>query len=142
MGVVVAYSYAAFVAQFPVFDYLSSSQVQTYWNIATQYVRNDGGGPVCDASTQTNLLNLTTAHLLQLFAPTADGQPASTIVGRINSASEGSVSVGTQMDMPAGTAQWWNQTPFGAAAWEAMKPYRTMRYVPGPRRWFNPWPFQ
>ena len=142
MGVVVSFSYSSFVAAFPVFSYLSEGQVQTYWNLATQYCRNDGGGPVCDATSQTNFLNLLTAHLCQLFAPTALNQNPSTIVGRISNASEGSVSVATQNEYPPGTSQWYQQTPYGSAAWEAMKPYRTMRYVPGYVRRMSPWPYQ
>ena len=142
MGVQVSFSYSSFVAQFPTFGYLTSDQVQNYWTMATGFVHNDGGGLVCSQSIQSALLNLATAHLCQLFAPTAQGQAASPLVGRISNASEGSVSIATEMQMPAGTAQWWNQSPYGAAAWEMMKPYRTMRYIPGPQRWFNPWPVQ
>lgn len=142
MGVQVSFSYPAFVAQFPAFGYLTSDQVQNYWTMATTFVRNDGGGPVNNATVQSMLLGFATAHLCQLFAPTAQGQAASPLVGRISNASEGSVSVATEMQMPAGTAQWWNQTQYGASFWEASKSFRTMRYIPGPQRWFNPWPVQ
>lgn len=141
MGVVVQFSYVNFVAQFPALAYLTSSQVQTQWNLATNYVRNDGGGPVISASVQSNLINLAAAHLCQLFMPPATGGSASTLVGRINSASEGSVSVGAEMNSPQAAA-WWITTVYGAAFWEASKQYRTMRYLPGPRRWMNPWPMQ
>lgn len=139
MGVVVSFNYSTWVALFPQFAYLSQAQATQYFNLATQYVRNDGGGPVCTAAQQSALLNLVTAHLAQIFAPTAAGGAPPNIVGRISSASEGSVSVSTENQYPPGTAQWWQQTPAGSAAWEMMKPYRTMRMIVGPV--YNPDPF-
>ena len=32
---------------------------------------------------------------------------------------------------PPGSAQWWQQTKYGAAFWAATSQYRGMRYVPG-----------
>ncbi|KWU25595.1 hypothetical protein AS149_29810 [Burkholderia cenocepacia] len=54
------------------------------------------------------------------------------MVGRILSATEGSVSVSTEMNVPAGSAQWFNQTPCGAAFRAATTAYRMMRYVTVP----------
>ena len=136
MGVIVTFSQSAFLALFPQFSYLNSGQLQGYFNLATQFCRNDGGGPVCDMTTQTNLLNLATAHVCQLFAPTSGGQTPTTLVGRTSNASEGSVSVATENQYAPGTVQWWQQTPFGSAFWVASQPFRTMRYLPGPRRSF------
>ncbi len=142
MGVIVTFNYENWIGLFPPFNYLSSAQVSMYYEIAINYIRNDGGGPVCDANQQTQLLNLTVAHIAQLMAPKSNGQSPSTIVGRINTASEGSVSVGAEF--PASpAASWWLQTPFGAAVWQMMLPYRLgPRYVPGRTRLFQPWPFQ
>ena len=139
MGVAVTFDYASWAATFPQFAYLSQGQAQGYFDLAGQFCRHDGGGPVSSAAIQANLMNLATAHVAQLFAPTSTGQNPPTIVGRISNASEGSVSVATQYDAPQ-AASWWLQTPFGAAWWEATRGYRTMRYVPGPRRRFN-WPW-
>src|SRR5208282_6034259 len=105
------------------------------------YCRNDGGGPVCDANQQTLLLNLLTAHIAQLFAPAKNGQSPSTLVGRINTASEGSVSVGAEFPAtPA--ASWYITTQYGAAYWQLMLPFRTARYLPGYVRNQQPWPYQ
>jgi hypothetical protein len=83
-----------------------------------------------------------TAHIAWLNAPRdADGNPASTgspaspIVGRINSASEGSVSVQADIgDATAGSPSqpWYMQTRYGAAYWAATAQYRTARYVANP----------
>ena len=131
-----------------------------YFDLATTFCRNDGGGPVgagvggcgglfsffsspttsaAATQLQTNMLNLLTAHLAQLFAPLPTGQPASGLVGRITSASEGSVSVSAEF--PASpAAAWFLQTAYGAAFWQMSAPFRTARYLPGPQRVNNPWP--
>ncbi|WP_457152647.1 DUF4054 domain-containing protein [Mesorhizobium sp. P5_C1] len=138
MGVKVDFSYSNFVAIYPQFATLSQTQVlQGALPIAELYCRNDGGGPVSTAQTQTTLLNLMVAHICQLMFG-VNGQPAAGIVGRISDATEGSVSVSADFPVTPSNA-WFMQTPFGAAFWAATSAYRTMRYVPGPRRFFSPW---
>lgn len=139
MGVQVTFNYANWALLFPQFSNLNSTQVTTLiLPLAQQYCRNDGGGPVTDPLIQTNLLNLMVAHVAQLMFGSVT-QPLSPLVGRVSSATEGSVSV--QVDMPSTpNSAWFMQTPFGAAFWQASSVYRTMRYIPGPRRCFNPWP--
>lgn len=139
----VTFNYELFRQQFPVFNYVNSATAQTYFNaVAVSYVRNDGGGPVCNSDQKLWLMNLMVAHMMQLFGFEADGNAPSTIVGRINSASEGSVNVGTEYQPMTQAAAWYLQTPYGAAYWEAIKPFRSMRYRPGPVRNMSPWPFQ
>lgn len=141
MGVKVDFSYANFISTYPQFASLSEPQVvQGALPVAELYCRNDGGGPVTTAQTQTTLLNLMVAHICQLMYG-ANGQPSAGIVGRISNATEGSVSVAAEYPMTPNNA-WFMQTPFGAAFWTATAAYRTMRYVPGPRRNLNPWPNQ
>ncbi|KAG1434388.1 hypothetical protein G6F55_014548 [Rhizopus delemar] len=60
------------------------------------------------------------------------GQSPSGLVGRVSSATEGSVSVSSDYSAPAGSAQWYLQTPYGAMYWEATAWLRVGRYVPGP----------
>lgn len=140
MGVIITFDPAAFLVLFPQFNYLAPATLTAYFDVATTFVRNDGFGPVTSDQMQTQLLNFATAHIVKLFALTADGQTPSDIVGRINNASQGSVSVGSEMLLPPGSAQWWNQTPFGAAFWLLSAPFRTMRYLPGPQKPVAPWP--
>lgn len=141
MGVQVAFNYYSWTQRFPEFDAIDQNLVLQYFTEATIFHRNDGGGPVKDAAQQSVLLNLVTAHICALNAP-QNGQPSPTLVGRISQASEGSVSVSADMDLPPGSAQWWNSTKYGAAYWVASAPFRTMRYRPARQRNFNPWPFQ
>jgi hypothetical protein len=95
---------------------------------------------VQDVNQRALLLNMLTAHLAALYAG-VNGQSPSPLVGRINTATEGSVSVGAAMDGVPGTAAWFLQTKYGASFWQATARYRTMRYVPG-RSWpaSGPWP--
>jgi hypothetical protein len=136
MGAVAAtFNFAQWQAQFPALAYVPESTATAWWTVAGEvYLNNSGGSPVCSVPLQAQLLNLLTAHLCQLFVPNpASGtgtQPG--LVGRISSASEGSVSVSAEY--AAGTlanASWYVQTQAGASYWEATKVYRTFRPVPG-----------
>jgi hypothetical protein len=144
MGVIVTFNYQSWIQLFPQFAYITQPQAQMFFQLATQLHRNDGGGPVSDVNTQTNLLDLATAHLVQLFAPNITGQSPNrdaNVVGRITNASEGSVSVATEFPMPANaTASWWAQTSYGAFYWTVSAPFRTMRYAAAPPKPNNPWP--
>src|SRR6266567_2871215 len=132
MGVQVAFNYNLWVLRFPEFSSVPADLAQAYFDEATLYHRNDGGGPVTTTSVQAVLLNVLTAHIAQLYK-IKDGQPQSELVGRISSANEGSVSVQADMDVPPGTPQWYAQTKYGSSYWAATSVYRTMRYKPGPR---------
>lgn len=121
-----------------------------FFPTAEMYIRNDGGGPVDDPAMQKNLIYYTTAHIAYLRSPRTNGIPTTggaefptPLVGRINNATEGSVSVASEMpDQPA-SAAWWNQTPYGAEVWKMLAPFRTMRYLARPRRIYNPpWPYR
>jgi len=143
MGVIVAFDYNAWVAEFPEFAAISSGQATGFFNRATNIFANDGSGPVCTTTQQSALLNLLTAHIAWLNAfRDANGMPSSTgtnpppsVVGRINSATEGSVSVQSDMgDANAGSPSqaWYMQTRYGAEFWAGTAQFRTMRYSPRP----------
>jgi hypothetical protein len=136
MGVIVQFNYTQWAALYPTLAAtVNSTQAQSYFSIATSIHRNDGGGPVNDATQQLNLLNMLTAHIAALFAPPAPGQTPSTLVGRINSATQGSVSVqAAYSNNVTEQMAWFVQTQYGAMYWVATAPYRTMRYVPNKNR--------
>lgn len=146
MGVVVAFVYAAWILRYPQFTSpngaqpVSSDLATLYFNEATVYHANNGGGlPVRGVATQSILLNQLTAHIATMNALMLNGEPPSPIIGRINNASEGSVSVQTEYNTNMSDAQaWLCQTPPGAAYWAATKQYRSFRYFPGRRRVFDP----
>lgn len=141
----ITFVYSNWEALFPALSGVNSAQATMYFGLATMYVRNDGGGSINDPVKLTNALYLTTAHIAVLFAqqtngsPTTGGtEPPSPLVGRIASATEGSVSVAAEMPEQPPSAAWWNQTTYGAAAWKMLAPNRTARIVPAPRRIYNP----
>lgn len=136
MGVIVTFNYAQWIATFPEFTAtVNPTQAQSYFDLATSIHRNDGGGPVNNAAQQLTLLNLVTAHIAAMFAPPAAGQTASGIVGRINSATEGSVSVqAAYSNNVSEQMAWFIQTKYGAMYWTATAPFRTMRYRPNQNR--------
>lgn len=138
MGVVVPFDYVGWTQTYPEFAYVPIEAAQNYFNIATSYHRNDGGGPVNNPTYQDMYLKMVMSHLAQLLAADNAGQPASQIVGRINSAGEGSVNVGSEMTGPE-AAQFWYQTKYGAMYWQATRQYRTMRYTRGRVRRIEPW---
>jgi hypothetical protein len=142
----ITFVYANWEALFPEMEAVSEPAATLYFNMATLYVRNDGCGPINDVNMLTTVLYLTTAHLAKIFSnqtngvPTTGGSsPPNQAVGRIASAAEGSVSTSLEMPEQPPSAAWWNQTIYGAAAWKALAPYRTARYIgPTRRRIFNP----
>ena len=141
MGAIVTFNYAAWVSRYPEFSYVSADTAQQYFNEATIYHSNNGCGPVCDPVEQLALLNMLVSHIAARYAPQVIAGTtiaSSPLVGRIASATEGSVSV--SVDGPSGvpgSQQWFFQTKYGYDYWFATAPFRTMRYMPGPRRYFG-----
>lgn len=135
MGVIVQFNYAKWAATFPQLAGITQPQAQEYFEMATTIHRNDGGGPVTDANQQLRLLNLVTAHIAVLFNPQTTGQNSSGLVGRIASATEGSVSVQAAYSNNVSEQQaWFIQTQYGAMYWTATGPFRTARYIPNRNR--------
>lgn len=127
----VAFRYQAWAARYPELACVVAEPLATaYFAEAGLYCDNTAGSRITDDSvggTRETLLNMVTAHIAALNNPTS-----SPLVGRISNATEGSVTVGTQNDYPPGSAQWWQQTKYGAAWWAATAQYRTARYFSGP----------
>ncbi len=142
MGVIAAFNLPSFVAQYPEFGSVPVATAQSWWNQATLYNANDGSGPIQSMTTQQTLLNMLTAHIGCLAGfLNPKNIPNPTVVGRISSASEGSVSVQTDYDTMAkpGSQAWFTQTQYGAAWWQATLKYRSARYVPGFNRSIGGW---
>jgi hypothetical protein len=142
MGVVV-FDPAAFKQRYPEFDSVSDDLLSAYFYEATIYLDNTDESRVKDLGFRTVLLWMLTAHIAAINAG-VNGESASPLVGRINNATEGSVSVGTDMGQVPFTAAWFLQTKYGAAFWQATAPLRTMQYVPGRSReitWRNRFPW-
>jgi hypothetical protein len=135
----VTFNYANWIAAFPQFSNVSESVVvNQYVPFALVYCPLDGSSPIVSCALLSAAFNLILAHVVQLLAGSTL-QPLSPIVGRINSAAEGSVNVAAEMPGVTANSAWYMQTTYGAAYWQLLAPYRTMRYVPGRRRNFNPY---
>lgn len=139
---IVAFNYASWVARYPELGAcVAPGLAQEYFNEAQLYCNNTPGSPVRDASPggrRDTFLKMLTAHIAALNA-CIGGNPAPPLVGRINSASEGSVSVQAENNYPPGSVQWFQQTKYGAAYWQASAQYRTMAYVVSPARVVDPY---
>lgn len=138
MGVVATFNYQTWIARYPEFQTVSATMAAAYFTEAGLYLNNTGAGPVNDGPTQLVLLNMVVAHIAKLNA-VIENNESPDLVGRINSASEGAVSVGAELDVAAGSAQWFAQTKYGIAFWQATSRFRQMRYIPGNTRSVNPW---
>jgi hypothetical protein len=140
MGCVVAFNYSAWIALFPEFSttVIEAQATVLFDIVASTLQRNDGGGPISKPTTQLNLMNYAVAHLAFLYNGT-NTQPAAQVVGRINSATEGSVSVQTDYGSNISvSAAFWLQSKYGSFWWAATNQYRRMRYIPGPPTNFYP----
>ncbi len=129
MGVVI-FDPAAFKLRYPEFSSVDSALLQQYFTQATIYLDNTDFSRVSDLAVRAMLLNMLVAHIAFLYSG-ANGRSPSGLVGRIDSASEGSVSV--HADMPGVTANsaWYMQTKYGADYWNATAPFRTFQYISG-----------
>lgn len=130
----VAFDFGTFTARYPEFSTLDPGLAGLYFSEATLYLNNSDCSVVTDLGQRTLLLYMVTAHIAALNRPAdASGANASSpLVGRIASASEGTVSVSVDFPTDGGDAQaWWNQTKYGAAYWRATSQFRRMRYIPG-----------
>lgn len=141
---VVAFDYNAWITRFPEFASVPADLAQLYFGEASILLDNTDCSPVQDPNIRAVLLNLLTAHIAKLNAP-IDGQAGGAnggMVGRINSATEGSVSVGAE-GSPIGTGDemYYMQTQYGAMYWALTARYRTWRYYLGPQPFREGWPF-
>lgn len=148
----VTFNYAAWVAAFPQFKGINSSDAQMYFDGASTICANDTCSPawstqVAMSGSQVPLLQrllwLLTCHLAFLGAfRDASGNPSSSgvappppLVGRVSSAAEGSVNISTELDTAGYPVPgFFQQTPWGLQYWQATNQFRQALYVPHPTR--------
>lgn len=142
----IPFSYPDWIAGYPNFVTVPPAQGQVYWDLAGSLTPNGACNPLYAAGLLPQALYLLTSHIAWLMMPRA-GQAAGG-VGRIASASEGSVSVSFDW-AGSGTPNesWFLQTQYGALYWMMTSGFRTAHYVPRPtiaplrgpaRRWGYP----
>lgn len=132
---VVVFDYTTWAQRYPEFvanaapgKMVTEPLASLYFAEAELYVDNTPRSPVCNLTQRTAFLYMITAHIAAL-----NGPGATPIVGRVSDATEGSVSVSTDMETPKG-AEWFMQTKYGAAYWQASGQFRRAFYV-SPTMW-------
>jgi len=122
----VVFDPAAFKARYPEFTNVANPTLQLCFDEAGLYLSNKDNSPVQNITRRTILLNMLTAHIAFIGGKlSADGMPRP--VGRLSQAGEGSVSAAFE-GPPAGSAQWFQQSQYGAAFWQATSSLRGFRY--------------
>lgn len=129
----VVFDPAAFKARYPEFASVGDPLLQACFGEAGLYLSNTDNSPVQNVTRRAVLLNMLTAHIAALGgALSSDGQPRP--VGRVSSATEGSVSASMEYLAP-GSSAWFAQTQYGAAFWQATTSLRGFRYIAQPTRY-------
>jgi hypothetical protein len=141
-GAIAVFNAALFVARYPEFAALNTANpaiLPALFGEASLYLNNTGSSPISDPVKQLTLMNMLTAHIAFIGGLlSADGQ--SRPVGRVNQASEGTVSASFEGVPPTpGTGAWYQQSQYGAAFWQATASKRTMRYRPRPTFYGQRW---
>ena len=142
---IVQFDVAEFLAVYPEFAGFATGSppvspiLSNNFAVATQLLNNTCGSRVQDANVRQLFLYLLVAHLTFISNGTNDNagnvQPPLGIVGRINNASQGDVSVASEFATAAPTASgqaYYTQTKYGAQYWQLTARYRTFVYVPAP----------
>jgi hypothetical protein len=126
---IVVFSPATFTQRYPEFNTVDPILLGLYFNEACLYLNNTDGSPVTDIALRAVMLNMITAHIACLNS-VVNGVVANPLVGRISSASEGSVHVTVEDGKPSSYPAWFKQTQYGSSYWQISNQYRRMRYIP------------
>lgn len=136
---IVQFSSAEFVALYPEFTGIALAPQTNAFNDATLLLDNTCGSAVQDANARMALLYTLTAHCCFLQNGSNDGAgnvvpaPGANAVGRVGSASEGSVSANLEWDGKSSPSQaYFLQTKYGAKFWQQTAGYRMAFYIPAP----------
>ena len=122
----VVFDPAHFKEIYPQFAGMSNTQLEWFFK-KSEFILENSDCKIRDETERLINYYLLVAHYAELQTQIQSGNSA---VGRISSATEGSVSV--SLDYPTsavGREKWFNQTPYGAEYWMMTAPYRTGLYV-------------
>lgn len=120
-----------FRAMFPEFSNVPDAQLPYLFDQATDYLNNSECSLVEDVGKRERLLYLLMAHLAYMRYGDANGNGGTGLVGRLSSATEGSVSVSSEAGQVEFRYMWYTQSPYGMGYWQATKVYRMANYYPG-----------
>jgi hypothetical protein len=126
----VALNTLAFAERYPAFAGLSAQAMGMYFAEAALYVSNRDDSIVVDLAEREVLLYMMMAHIISLSGGDASGSESG-LVGRISSATEGSVSVSAEYPMQSSAmGAWLVQTKYGAQFLALTSKYRRFRFEP------------
>jgi len=106
----------------------SDLQLEQFFLEAELLFNNTEKSCVKDVAKRKIYLYLIVAHLATLQAQLDGGN---TLVGRLSSATTGSVSVSSDYGQLGKNEKFWVQTPYGAKYWMLTAQFRTSLYVVG-----------
>lgn len=138
---VAVFDYAKWTAMFPYMAAVPEVVADGFFTVAELLFANDDCSPIPDTDKRLVFLNYIVAHLARLAGyPVSAGGSAQPdgMVGRISSATEGTVSIDSDYGSVRNSQAWWIQTQEGATFWQMTIALRTARYVPAPPRYFGP----
>lgn len=114
-AVILTFDYALFIVQFPIYSNPSvypEALLQTYWDIAIDYVSDVGNYGSLQGMKRQYALNLMVAHITYLNGLIAAGQ----VPGLMQNATIDKVTVGLTPPPVKNQFQWWlSLTPYGQA---------------------------
>ncbi len=128
----VTFNFDQFALEYPEFATVDPVRAQSMFNIAQlSILDNTGGSPVKSVSTLAELFNMLVAHMLTIFGRVAPAGANNTPIGRMSSATQGTVNVSFEYKIPEGSAlaAWFNTTQYGAMFWVATARFRSARYM-------------
>jgi hypothetical protein len=124
----------AFKIRYPQFVNVADVTLQAIFEeVGVLYLDNSNCSIVKDIAKRTMLLWLLVAHVAYLNGFTSVNNEVKP-VGRLSSATEGSVSINLE-NLTPGSASWFQQTQWGSSFWQATTGLRSMRYFPQPTRY-------
>lgn len=127
MSNVFVFDPAAFKLAFPQFNRYSDEQL-TYFFESIEGLLNNSETSCISLKNRKLWYWLLVAHKAELQNRINDGNTG--LVGRISSATEGSISVSTDYPMGSGAMeQWLKSTPYGAEFYAKTAAYRTATWV-------------
>lgn len=104
----------------------TDAQLQMYFVESSMLLNNTEQSCVTNLAEREVLLFLLVAHMATLQGRVEAGNDS---VGRLSSASEGSVSVSFENGQTTLSDKWFQQTPYGAKYWALTAKYRSFMYV-------------
>lgn len=125
MDGIVVFDIAKFRSIYPNIN-ATDAQLESYFVEATMLLNNTDKSCVKNLAEREILLFLLVAHLAMLQGRVETGNDA---VGRVASATEGSVSVSFDNGTTTLSDKWYQQTPYGSKYWALTSKYRSFLYI-------------